>query len=105
MRPHEHVILEIAHERDRQITVEGWTPSHDDIHADGEMARAASCYAMTGSGRWSVNLMLVPSTWPWSREWFKPKDRRRDLIRAAALLVAEIERLDRAAAASTAKSE
>jgi len=32
----------------------------------------------------------------WAREWWKPKDRRRDLIRAAALIVAEIERLDHA---------
>jgi hypothetical protein len=35
--------------------------------------------------------------WPWHDDWWKPKDRRRDLIRAAALIVAEIERLDRAA--------
>lgn len=34
--------------------------------------------------------------WPWDREWWKPKDRRRNLVRAAALLIAEIERLDRA---------
>ena len=31
----------------------------------------------------------------WSKDWWKPKDKRRDLIRAAALIVAEIERLDR----------
>jgi hypothetical protein len=36
--------------------------------------------------------------WPWSVQWWKPKDRRRDLVRAGALIVAEIERLDRAAA-------
>lgn len=105
MQPHEYIVMEVARERERQITAEGWTLAHDDAHTDGEMARAAASYAMTGSGRWSVNLMLVPSTWPWSPKWFKPKDRRSDLVRAAALLVAEIERLDRVAATPTAKSE
>ena len=33
--------------------------------------------------------------WPWSLDWWKPKDPRRDLVRAGALIVAEIERLDR----------
>lgn len=36
--------------------------------------------------------------WPFPPRSWKPKDRRRDLVRAAALLVAEIERLDREAA-------
>jgi hypothetical protein len=35
--------------------------------------------------------------WPWDDEWFKLTDPRRDLIKAAALIIAEIERLDRAA--------
>jgi hypothetical protein len=33
--------------------------------------------------------------WPWAAEWYKPTDRRRDLVKAASLLLAEIERLDR----------
>ena len=37
-----------------------------------------------------------PSYWPWEPRWWKPKNPRRDLVRAAALLIAEIERLDRA---------
>lgn len=96
------VIDEITAERKRQIDVEGWTPEHDDAHDSGEMALAAACYAagkiefsktIFMNGRpWSVALFNL---WPWSREWWKPKDRRRDLIRAAALIVAEIERLDR----------
>lgn len=32
-----------------------------------------------------------------SRDWWKPKDRRRNLVKAGALIVAEIERLDRLA--------
>jgi hypothetical protein len=37
----------------------------------------------------------MPEMWPWSREWWKPRNSRRDLVRAAALIVAEIERVDR----------
>jgi hypothetical protein len=84
------VIEEISAERRRQIEVEGWTPEHDDEHANGELARAAASYAI--SDGYFENISAL---WPWEDEWFKPKDRRRDLIRAAALLVAEIERLDR----------
>lgn len=41
----------------------------------------------------------MPDAWPttWAEDWWKPKNPRRDLVRAAALLIAEIERLDRAA--------
>jgi hypothetical protein len=31
--------------------------------------------------------------WPWSFEWWKPKDRIRNLVRAGALIAAEIDRL------------
>ena len=97
------VIDEVLKERARQIDVEGWTPEHDDEHGQGEMADAAACYAMTASARrfliGSPAAHMPPTCWPWGEGWWKPKDRRRDLIRAAALLVAEIERLDRAALA------
>jgi len=93
------VIDEIAAERRRQVEAEGCTPAHDDQHRNGEMAAAAACYALPGIPL-RDRIANVPKAWPWSREWWKPKDRRRDLIRAAALLVAEIERLDRATAAA-----
>jgi hypothetical protein len=43
-----------------------------------------------------------PAFWPWPPEWWKPCDRRANLVRAAALLIAEIERIDRAALAPSA---
>lgn len=97
------VIDEITAERKRQVETEGWSVEHDDYHSDGEMARAAACYAMTGSAAWLCNkakreakeFSRTPHDWPWDKAWWKPKDRRRDLIRAAALIVAEIERIDR----------
>ena len=96
------VIDEIAAERKRQVEVEGWTVAHDDEHESGLMARAASCYA---SPHFLKPLRIgVPIGWPWARKWWKPKSRRRDLIRAAALIVAEIEKLDRLAPLTDAKS-
>jgi hypothetical protein len=85
-------------ERQRQINVEGWTPKHDEQHNNGELAAAASCYAIWGAGG-VVPRATPPDLWPWDEMWWKPKDRRRDLVRAAALIIAEIERLDRDAEA------
>jgi hypothetical protein len=90
-------------ERHRQMMVEGWTAKHDDEHSNGGMARAAAAYALAGSsdGRIVGDEMtpsIIERIWHstgWSRQWWKPKDKRRNLVRAAALLLAEIERLDR----------
>ena len=87
---------DVLAERRRQIFTEGWTPEHDDEHDCGELADAAACYAANaGSAVWASD---VPDFWPWSPEWWKPRnrrDRRDDLVRAGALILAEIERLDR----------
>lgn len=88
-------ILAIAAERRRQIDVEGWTPEHDDEHALGEMSLAAGCYAQTCWQR-EHGLPTVPSgRWPWERDWWKPQDNRRDLVRAGALVAAELDKMDR----------
>lgn len=89
------VIDEIATERRRQIVEEGWDDEHDDQWNDNQLAAAAACYAMPDG---------LPDEWPWTADWWKPKDRRRDLIRAAALLVAEIERIDRASTGPTGEN-
>lgn len=85
------IMFEISAERERQINVEGWSIEHDDKHTDGEMADAAGCYALYGS----KSAKGSPAMWPWHAAWWKPKDRRKDLVRAAALIVAELERLER----------
>ena len=97
---------DVLAERDRQKSVEGWDCVHDDNHAPGTLARAGAVYALMASergrealyfhGHW---LDFVDLLWPWSRDWFKLKDDRRNLVRAGALILAEIERLDRAALA------
>lgn len=98
-------MLDVAAERRRQVEVEGWTPAHDDQHMDGSMAQAAAAYALKArSDESHANGVRIrpPYLWPdsWHVSWWKPKDRRRNLVRAAALIIAEIERLDRATLAS-----
>ncbi|KXE31484.1 hypothetical protein AW923_13450 [Pseudomonas aeruginosa] len=90
--------LDVQAERRRQITAEGWTPEHDDEHADGQMARAAACYALAGSSAPNdgTAALLVSLAWPWDEQWWKPSTARRDLVKACTLALAEIERLDRA---------
>ena len=88
---------DVIAERARQMSVEGWTPEHDDEHADESLAIAAVCYVLFGDSPNSPN--HPPSAWPWAAEWWKPKDHRRNLVRATALLIAELERRDRADAA------
>lgn len=92
----------IKQERERQISVEGWTHEHDDTHANGELACAAFCYAFPPMFRHSERFRNrgsdEPHYWPWLMEWWKPtpNDRIRELVKAGALIVAEIERLQRA---------
>lgn len=85
--------LDVLTERRRQVEAEGWTPDHDDEHAPGEMSQAAACYAKYGD--WAAYRNTAPNDWPWHESWWKPSDSRRNLVKAAALILAEIERLDR----------
>lgn len=82
---------DVLAERWRQRSVEAWTAAHDDQYEDGSIAVAAACYALEHPG-WRG----FTHSWPWADAWWKPKDRRRNLVKAGALILAEIERLDRA---------
>lgn len=93
----------IMRERERQIAEEGWTPAHDDAHARGEIAGAAVCYVLKTlsiPGQLGERARLFGrDLWPWAPHWWKPTDRRRNLVKAGALIAAEIDRLDRIDAA------
>jgi hypothetical protein len=90
---------DVLAERQRQIHVEGWTPEHDDEHTHASMAQAAACYALHAAGYSSETVL---ADWPWDPQWWKPSDDpRRNLEKAGALTLAEIERLDRAALAAS----
>jgi hypothetical protein len=82
---------DVLAERQRQMSVEGWIPEHDDGHDRGELARAAATYAFPDI--WNI---LGWHAWPFDGG---PKfhGERENLVRAGALILAEIERLDRAA--------
>jgi len=108
-------IESIAAERQRQIEKEGWTSNHDDTHTAGELATAAACYASPAllfikEERATATIYRDP--WPWDDEWDKRPHvgnslianrganddaRRKMLVKAGALIAAEIDRLDRAA--------
>jgi hypothetical protein len=93
---HRHPMQLIEAERKRQIEVEGWSAEHDDRHDDGEMLSAATLYYQHATGgSISYSIAGCPIGWPWDEKWWKPKDSKRDLIRAGALCLAEQERLDR----------
>lgn len=87
---------DVLTERRRQIEAEGWTPEHDDENTGFELARAGACYAEYGT--WPAHSEIPPNSWPWPDAKWKPRGYRRNLIKACALLLAEIERIDRAEA-------
>lgn len=94
---------DVLEERQRQINGEGWSPVHDDAHDDGSLGAAAAAYALAAAdilhpqsqGDGGYESTNPPPLWPegWA---FKASDPRRMLVKAAALAIAEIERLDRA---------
>lgn len=94
----------IADERKRQIEVEGWNAEHDAQYNHNELVMAATCYLQPESNRtydrlWESknpdDINIPPSLWPWDERWWKPKpdDRVRELVKAGALIAAEIDRL------------
>ncbi|UPG89293.1 hypothetical protein L2Y96_18110 [Luteibacter aegosomaticola] len=87
-------------ERDRQKACEGWTAEGDSTYRNDELVRAAACYALYNTDFRDLAL-VADSLWPWHLSWWKPRDRRENLIRAGALIAAE---LDRMAAAEGSKS-
>ena len=99
--------LLIERERKRQIEKEGWTSEHDAHHDGGELADAAACYAdlsaalIRGAGVEELKPLILDGydsmlTWPFDDDDFKPTDDPiRNLVKAGALIAAEIDRLQR----------
>lgn len=80
----------IWRERKRQVSAEGWSREHDAQHMHGEMVDAARAYLI--APRFADR---PPTYWPWDRQYWKPcpDDRMRELVKAGALIAAEIDRL------------
>lgn len=112
----------IAIERMRQIEIEGWTADHDANHDTGQLAMAAVCYASQEKiyvMRHFANNIQFVDPWPFEDKWDKrygygstaegktdeganyvpnpitytEKQRIDLLIKAGALIAAEIDRL------------
>lgn len=81
-------LSDVAAERQRQQSVKGYSVEQDDTYIGGELAAAAISY---------IEPMEAENYWPadWHDDSFKPSNYRRNLVKAAALLLAEIERIDR----------
>lgn len=95
----QRIVNDILAERERQVTVERYDDYHDGTyhdHGHGELAQAAACYAIPATAR---KQPAWPSTWLKRHDKRKRHSRRRQLVIAAALLIAELERLARADAA------
>lgn len=109
--------VEIAAERQRQVTGEGYGQEHDDAHDRQQLASAAAYYACPKGDDLDPKhysprdleeiRIFVASIWPWSPHGYPPKKhaRRRELVIAGALVIAEIERLDRASIRQEAKDK
>jgi hypothetical protein len=99
--------VELIHlERLRQLQEENYNPEHDDNHIADQLVLAAVCYATPAPLRrhppvfsrgqgWqpSVRPEYWPSGWYWKPT---PDNRVRELVKAGALIAAEIDRLTRA---------
>lgn len=88
----------IREEQERQIMEEGWTKEHDDSHSPGALALAGSCYAEAAAMRlapiaFRPDVEEIPENWPWEPQWWKPKNTLRDLVRAGALIAAELDKM------------
>lgn len=90
-------VFDVIRERRRQVNVKGYGPGHDDRYHRGELARAAAVYALNAAMHgWTEKwLKFYNWVWPWKNSHFKPRTPRRSLVKAAALCIAEIERIDR----------
>lgn len=95
----------IAIERRRQTEQEGYGADHDDRHGDCALISAALVYATTAAGRMTrqeaaPSLPALdwpwPMVWPWDEEDWRPSPTPvGDLVKAGALIAAEIDRLQR----------
>jgi len=77
---------DVLAERERQKTVKGWTSEHDDDHDNGELVHAE--WGAMGRLKQAASLIGLYSP--------VPAEARKLLVESAALILAEVERIDRA---------
>lgn len=95
-------VVQIMTERFRQMSSngEGFSAEHDDAHTKGQLIEAARAYAFAAFilAEFGGEAPKYPNDWPeeWDMSFWKPSaDPIRNLVKAGALLAAEIDRLER----------
>lgn len=103
---------DVLAERSRQITEERFPAEWDDLYRNKELERAAACFALYGAipsplrahfEREGLGIASPDETaaytifrlWPFKWSWWKPENPRRALVKAGALILAAIEKIDR----------
>jgi hypothetical protein len=97
------LLNDLAVERMRQEEVEGFTPEHDDGQVMAELARMAASYILMAASQSIPEHLPIRQVlhhcaqlmWPVVDMAIKPHSPRRALVIAGALIMAEIERIDR----------
>lgn len=84
----------ISIERSRHAS-KGFDAAHDRTHSNSDMAKAAMCYIDEAIyDLHNRDGCDVPCDWPWEARWWKPSGGKiRNLVKAGALIAAEIDRL------------
>lgn len=108
---HSEGVDAIARERWRQIQELGFSAEHDDEHVtdtrsgglNSDLLLAASAYLQAGMERLAAAApvetlqKIPPGYWPWEEaDWSPSNDPLRNLVKAGALIAAEIDRQVRA---------
>jgi hypothetical protein len=75
-------------------------PPKNRRYRPSDLPKAAAAYALAGVQRYARE-GWPELFWPWPRTRFRLGAQRDNLVRAAALIIAEVERLDRLAARPT----
>ena len=91
---------DVLRERTRQQVEKGHTVAKDDNYDLGELSGAGAAYALHAASELhplgnAFDAGDVPPGWCWDESTFKPKSPRQNLVIAAALIIAEIEKIDR----------
>lgn len=82
---------DVLAERNRQLTAEGYSEAHDDKHISGQIAMGAAAYLAASTGHFAQ----ANSMWPWEHRYFKSHGDERDLVKAGAMVLAELDRINR----------
>ena len=90
-------LIDVIEERLRQVREKGYNEGHDDCHKDNALslaaaAMAAPCSVYTYSSCGPSHSFKPVHPWGKDRRY---RERRSELVKAAALILAEIERGDR----------